>query len=442
MERITKDVADLLCKLEDHGHEAWCVGGCVRDLLLGREPGDWDVTTSALPEETMALFGKAAIPTGLQHGTVTIRTGFRHVEVTTYRTDGIYTDHRRPESVKFTRSLTEDLARRDFTVNAIAMAVNGRIEDPMDGQKDLAAGRLCCVGEPDRRFQEDALRILRGLRFASVLEFSIEEQTAASMRENKSLLSVIAAERIRVELDKLLCGKGVLPVLQEYSAILGVFLPEILPAIGFEQRSRYHCYNVWEHTIHSVEAIAPDPVLRMAMLLHDLGKPACFSVDPEGNGHFYGHPKVSCAMAESILGRLKYDNESRKAIQVLVENHDRPIQPEEKSVGRALRSMGEETLRGLLAVKRADNLAQSPEYRGRQRELDRIEAMLDTLIERGGCFSLKQLAVNGRDLIELGLQGAEIGTALERLLTAVVDGAVENRRETLLELIKNSADKG
>ena len=432
MERIPEDVVWVLGKLTDAGYEAWCVGGCVRDLLLGREPGDWDATTSALPEETLALFGEAAIPTGLQHGTVTVRTGIRHVEVTTYRTDGDYTDHRHPEGVTFTRSLEEDLRRRDFTINAMAMSAAGELRDPMNGRADMMAGCLRCVGDANKRFDEDALRILRGLRFASVLGFTIEEKTAAGMRENCGLLRSIAAERIRVEWDKLLCGVNAGEILRGYPDVFGVFLPEILPAIGFEQRSKYHCYDVWEHTIRSVESVPSDPVLRMVMLLHDIGKPESFSVDADGEGHFYGHPKCSAKQAEKVLARLRYDNESKRRILTLVELHDWPILATEKSVGRALRRLGEADLRRLLLVKRADNLAQASEYRGRQAELDEVEKVMESMLQREACFSLKHLAVNGRDLMCLGYSGAAIGEMLEGMLSGVIDGELENDREKLL----------
>ena len=440
MQRIPEQVKSVLRKLEEAGHEAWCVGGCVRDLLLGRVPGDWDVTTSALPEETQELFGERAIPTGLQHGTVTVRTDEGHVEVTTYRTDGAYKDHRRPESVRFTRSLEEDLARRDFTVNAIAMSADGVICDPMDGWADLAVRRLRCVGDPDRRFSEDALRILRGLRFASVLEFSIESNTAAAIHRNSRLLREIAAERIRTELDKMLCGNGVAEILREYPDVLSVFVPEIWPAVGFQQNSPYHCYDVWEHTIQSVVAAPEEVVLRLTMLFHDLGKPATYSEDDDG-GHFYGHTKVSTVLADGILSRLKYDNETRKAVITLVERHDLPVQPTEKSVGRALRLLGERNMRRLLAVKRADNRAQSPEYWWRCEEIDAVERVVEEVLESERCFSLKQLAVNGTDLMELGLRGRWIGEMLEWLLTSVVDGNLPNERNALMENAKIQRDR-
>ncbi len=433
MQRIPEAVKDVLRRLTAAGHEAWCVGGCVRDLLLRREPGDWDVTTSALPKETLALFGACAVPTGLQHGTVTVRTDAGYVEVTTYRTEGSYGDCRHPDSVEFTRSLTEDLARRDFTINAIAMDVSGQLNDPMNGLADLTSRCLRCVGDPDLRLGEDALRILRGLRFASVLEFTIEKETSESIHRKRGLLHKIAAERIRVELDKLLCGGGVAEILREYPDVLGVFLPEILPAVCFPQNSPYHCYNVWEHTIHSVAAAPREPVLRMAVLLHDLGKPSCYTVDDAGCSHFYGHPKVSCELAAIALNRLKYDNESKRIILTLVERHDWPIQPTGKGIRRALRLLGEDTLRRLLAVKRADNLAQSPDYWYRQQEIDALEVLLNDLLKEDACFSLRQLAVNGTDLMALGFRGAEIGAELDRLLSAVVDGLLQNDRCVLLK---------
>lgn len=434
MGQIPEDVQNVLGRLTASGHEAWCVGGCVRDLMRGVVPDDWDVTTSALPEETMALFGRRAIPTGLRHGTVSVRTELRRVEVTTYRVDGAYADHRHPDSVVFTRSLEEDLKRRDFTVNAMAMGRDGVVRDPFGGRTDLAAGVLRCVGMPDRRFREDALRILRGLRFAAVLDFSLEPSTAKSIHKNRALLRDIAAERIRVELVKLLLGQAAARVLREFPDVIGVFIPEILPMVGFDQRNPHHCYDLWEHTIRSVEAVGQDEVLRMAMLLHDIGKPACFTRDGQGTGHFYGHPAVSRDMAAEILRRLRFDNDRRRAILTLVEQHDRVFPRTEKGIRRALRLLGEENLRRLLAVKRADNSAQAPAFREEnQREIRRAEELLELLLGRKDCFSLRQLAVNGRDMMDLGLTGADIGKALNALLDRVVEGELPNDRQSLLE---------
>ena len=429
---VPESVKNILLALETAGYEAWCVGGCVRDSLMGRIPGDWDITTSALPGETIAVFGDRAFPTGLQHGTVTVRSLHESVEVTTYRVDGAYLDHRRPDSVAFTRSLEEDLRRRDFTVNAMAMDLRGVLMDPFGGRDDLKRGILRCVGQPDRRFAEDALRIMRGLRFAAVLGFEIEEETGESIRRNKGDLKEIAAERIQAELFKLLGGKAAVEILRQFPDVIGVFWPEILPMVGFDQKNHHHCYDVWEHTLHAMEEVPDDPVLRCAMLMHDIGKPACFTVDEQGTGHFYGHGAISCEMADNMLRRLKCSNEARQNIVTLVEWHDREIQRTEKAVCRALRRLGEQTLRQLIKIKRADNLAQAPEYRHRQAEIGLAEEILDRLVAEDACFSLKQLAVNGRDMMQLGLEGPEVGRMLNALLECVVNGELSNRREVLL----------
>lgn len=437
MAEMPKYVRDVLSALEAAGHEAWCVGGCVRDTLLGRAPEDWDVTTSALPEETMALFGGRAFPTGLKHGTVTVRAEHRSVEVTTYRLDGAYHDHRRPDQVTFTRSLEEDLRRRDFTVNAMALGLGSELRDPFGGQADLRAGVLRCVGEPDRRFGEDALRILRGLRFTAVLGFRIDPATAAGIHRNRELLRDIAAERIQVELFKLLCGEAAAEVLREYPDVVGVFWPEVLPMVGFDQRNFHHCYDVWEHTLHAVAAVPGDPMLRCTMLLHDIGKPECFTVDEKGLGHFYGHPVISRDLADRMLRRLKCGNELRETIVRLVEWHDRNIPRTERAIRRALRTLGERDLRRLILVKRADNLAQAPTFWDRQGEIDRAEEILNRLLAEDACFSLKQLAVNGKDLTGMGLSGPAVGRALNALLERVVDGELPNDREVLLEAAWN-----
>ena len=431
---IPQAVQAVLQTLEAAGHEAYLVGGCVRDILMGKAPHDWDATTSALPEETMALFDHFAIPTGLRHGTVTVRSGETACEVTTFRTDGDYPDHRHPAVVTFTRSLREDLTRRDLTVNAMAMDVRGTLHDPFGGQEDIRRHVLRCVGEPERRFQEDALRILRALRFSATLGFAIEENTHRALRAKRGDLRYVAAERVREELTKLLCGTDVLRVLLEDTQVLGVVLPEILPCVGFDQRNRHHCYDVWGHTAHAVAAAPPEPVLRWAMLLHDLGKPQCFTLDEAGVGHFHGHHRPSAEMAESICRRLRFDRATAQQICMLVRYHDRPIPLTERAIRRAMNQLGVEGLRQLCAVKRADNLAQHPDYRGRQREIDRGETIMEELLAQDACFSLKQLAVNGRDMIALGLQGPAVGETLQALLDAVMDGAVENERDALLAL--------
>lgn len=436
MPDMPKYVQSVLRALEEAGHEAWCVGGCVRDTLLGRTPEDWDVTTSAQPEETMAVFGGAAIPTGLRHGTVTVRVGEKRVEVTTYRVDGPYRDHRRPETVTFTRSLEEDLARRDFTMNAMALNLRGELRDPFGGREDLQRGLVRCVGEADRRFGEDALRILRGLRFAAVLGFDLDSDTGESIHRNRGLLREIAVERIQTELWKLLCGKNAAEILREFPDVLGVFWPELLPMVGFDQRNCHHCYDVWEHTLHALEASPPETEVRCAVLLHDIGKPRCFTVDEAGVGHFYGHGAISRELADPMLRRLKCSNQFRETVVRLVDWHDRNIPRTEKSIRRALRILGEEDLRRLIAVKRADNLGQAPAYRDRQGELDKAEEILERLLAEDACFSLRQLAVNGRDLMELGLAGPAVGRMLDTLLDAVVNGELPNEPAVLLNRVR------
>ena len=435
---IPQEVKTVLHTLTDAGFEAFVVGGCVRDMLRGVTPHDWDITTSALPEETMALFPHFAIPTGLRHGTVTVLSGGIGCEVTTYRADGDYTDHRRPDGVTFTRSLREDLARRDFTVNAMAMDGAGNVVDPFGGQADLAAGILRCVGEPARRFGEDALRILRALRFASTLGFAIEEETKNAIFALKDDLCYVAAERVREEVTKLLSGDKAEEVLVEFPAVLGVVIPELLPSVGFDQRNCHHCLDVWGHTARAVGKASKDAVIRWVMLLHDLGKPDTFTVDDKGVGHFYGHADRSEVIAREVVRRLRFDKASAERIVRLVRYHDRPFALTERSMTRALRKLGVEDAFALCEVKRADNLAQHPDYHDRQSVLDEAEAILRAVLAKDACFSLKHLAVDGNDLLALGLRGKAIGEMLEQLLTAVMDGEIENEKAALLKRVKKN----
>lgn len=428
-----------MCALEAAGHQAWCVGGCVRDSLLGRTPEDWDITTDALPEETLTIFGERAIPTGLRHGTVTVRTGNGPIEVTTFRVDGAYRDHRRPDAVRFTLSLEEDLRRRDFTVNAMAVDRRGRLRDPFGGGADLQRRLLRCVGEPERRLDEDALRILRGMRFAAVLGFDLEDDTAQGLHRCRALLGEIAPERIWKELLGLVTGGNAAAVLRAFPDVVGVFWPEILTMVDFPQNNVHHCYDVWEHTLHALEAVPPEPELRLAMLLHDIGKPKCFTQDAEGNGHFRGHPAVSAAMAEEMLRRLRADNATRETVVRLVSWHDRNIPRTDAGVAKALGELGEQDLRRLLWVKRADNLAQAPAFRSTQEEIQKAETILDRLLAEHTCVSLKQLSVKGKDLLDIGLSGRAVGEVLQALLTAVMEGTVSNSRDALLPLAREQS---
>lgn len=439
--KIPESVDAVMETLESAEHQAWCVGGCVRDSLLGRPPEDWDITTDALPEETIDLFGERALPTGLRHGTVTIRTAMGPVEVTTFRIDGAYRDHRRPASVRFTRSLEEDLRRRDFTINAMAVDRRGELRDPFGGQEDLRRGVLRCVGDPERRFREDALRILRGMRFASVLGFDLEDATAQGLHDCRELLGDIAPERIWKELLGLLTGDGAATVLRMFPDVAGVFWPELLAMVDFPQNNIHHCYDVWEHTLHALSAVPPEPELRLTMLLHDIGKPKCFTEDAEGHGHFHGHPAVSAALAEKMLRRLRADNATRETVVRLVTWHDRNIPRTDAGVAKALRDLGERDLRRLLLVKRADNLAQAPAFHTTQAEIRKAADILDRLLTEDACVSLRQLSVKGKDLLEIGLAGKEVGGMLQTLLEAVIEGTVPNSRDALMRFAQELTDR-
>ena len=431
-------VARALSMMENAGYEAFIVGGCVRDALMGIPPKDYDITTSALPEETKAVFREyRVIETGIQHGTVTVMMEGMPLEITTYRTEGTYSDNRHPDSVSFTTSLREDVARRDFTMNAIAYSPTRGLIDHFGGEADIRAGIIRCVGDPDTRFREDALRMMRGIRFASVLGFRIEENTAAAIRGNKERIPTVSAERIRVELTKLLCGANVKNVLMDWWDVLGVVIPEIMPMHNFDQKTPYHIYDVWEHTAVAVSETPPVTHLRLSAFLHDIGKPSSFFTDEKGTGHFYGHPAVSAEMAEKILARLKYDNVTRCRVITLVKEHDRIIEPTETAVKRALSRLTPEVFFNLLAIKRADNLAQSPNYRDRLETYEAIEAMAQDILEKNECISVAALAVNGSDLIALGMKpGKEIGEMLSHLLEQVIRGKLENEQEELLSYVK------
>lgn len=427
----------ILRALNSTGFEAYLVGGCVRDSLLGKAPKDFDICTDALPEQTTDCLTKAGaklFDTGIKHGTVTAIIDSEPYEVTTYRVDGEYLDSRRPSSVRFTASLREDLARRDFTINALAYHPSGGLTDCYGGREDLEHGIIRCVGDPSARFGEDALRIMRALRFASTYGFAIEEQTAKSIHTQKALLTKIAAERLSAELLRLLCGDSAEAVLKEYIEVIGVFIPELLPMVGFKQHNSHHFLDVWEHTAKSVGACPHDPCVRLAMLLHDMGKPHCFTRDVDGVGHFYGHAKHSTELTAVITRRLKLDNETSRTVKTLVSLHDAELVAGEKAVRRWLNRLGEEQLRRLIAVKTADVLAQSPRYRGtRLAKLSQFEQTLSLVLEEAQCFCLRDLAVNGRDLMAAGVpQGAAIGRCLDRLIGMVIDGELPNDREPLL----------
>ena len=428
----------ILQTLNNAGYETYLVGGCVRDLLRGVEPHDWDICTSALPEETEQCFvGQRVIETGLKHGTVTVLVEGEPYEITTYRTEGPYSDSRRPDFVRFVPTLEEDLARRDFTMNAIAMDLEGNLRDPFGGADDIKAELIRCVGEPDQRFQEDGLRVMRALRFAAVFGYKIEKQTAQAVHENRAMLNRVAAERINAELCKLLVGQSAGDVLRQYPDVFCQFWPQLGPLVMLEQNNPWHCWGGWEHTIHALEAAPADVTLRLTMLLHDIGKPACKSTDEQGIDHFYGHPAVSARLADKMLRALKFDNKTRERVVLLVERHDVQLPPRSQVIRRWLNRLGSEAFFQLLEVKRVDNMGQAPEkVRDRLAELDMIRAKAERILAERQCLTLKDLAVNGRDVIAAGIEpGPEVGRVLEKLLERVLSEDIPNERKILLKLV-------
>ena len=408
------------------------VGGCVRDSLLSVPLHDYDGATSALPEEIKtACSAFRCVETGIRHGTVTVISGGLPVEVTTFRRESGYSDHRRPDRVEFTDDLTEDLARRDFTVNAIAWEPEG-LTDPFGGQEDLQNHLIRCVGDPDRRFEEDALRVIRGLRLAAQLGFDLHPDTAAAIRRHCADLSLVAWERISAEFLRLICSPGAADILLRFPELTAQVLPELAPSMGFDQRTWHHIYDVYTHSVKAMELVPPVPALRLAALLHDVGKPSVFSIDGNGQGHFYNHVSKSLELAEIALARMKLDRATRTRVLTLIERHHLPVEPTEKWAGKWLSKLGEETFFDLLALKRADGGA-SAFHPGERETFDRIESIARDLLSRAPCLTLKDLAVNGRDAVSAGLAGREIGLRLHFLLDQVAQGALPNERSVLLE---------
>ena len=430
--------------LESAGHEAWVVGGCVRDSLMGIIPHDYDITTSALPAETEQVFaGYRLIETGLTHGTVTVLAVGSPIEITTYRVDGEYRDSRRPERVTFTRNIRDDVSRRDFTMNGIAYNPKQGYFDEFGGAEDIKAGVIRCIGKPEKRFREDALRILRGLRFSASLGFEIEENTARAMHDTRELLNKISAERVFSELCGLLTGRNshrnIFRVLTEFRDIAAVIIPEFRKCTGFVQHSRFHRFDVYEHCVMSAQKAAEISAdsecrlpLTLAMLLHDIGKPQRFTLGEDGEGHFYGHAAVSADIAEDILRRLKCSNALRERVCTIVRYHDVPLSDTDKSVRRLLRKYGLETVRDICLAHICDDSAKTPECAGRCGEwcavLSRAEALAPSC-----CLTLKDLAVDGKALSGLMEPSPEMGKTLKFLLDEVINGNFPNEREFLLK---------
>ena len=431
--RLSPAAEAAIGRLEAGGFEAWAVGGCVRDSLLGRIPNDWDLTTNARPEEVLACFPDCrTVETGLRHGTVTVLLCGDALEITTYRRDGAYADNRHPVQVTFSDTVEDDLARRDFTVNAMAYHPVRGLCDPYGGRADLDARVIRCVGDPSTRFHEDGLRILRAVRFAAVLGFSVDPATAGAVRDCRSLLDNIARERVRAEFDKLLTGQACAGILRAFPEIAAQIVPEILPAFGFPQNSRYHCYDVWEHTLAALSYAEPDRIVRLALFFHDIGKPATYREDARG-GHFPDHARVSVSLAAAAMERLRYDRDTAARVLELVRIHDLPLPTQKKGVRRLMMQLPAEDIGRLLEIQRCDRLAHHPDYRTMPPEWYALPRMTEEIRAEGDCLSLRSLAVSGNDLMALGIpSGPLLGELLRRLLDAVVDGALPNSRDALL----------
>ena len=444
MSSVNISLSDAACavieRLNAAGYEAFAVGGSVRDALMGASAKDYDVTTSATPEEVHSILGAfRIIDTGIAHGTVTVLVDGEPIEVTTYRVDGSYADSRHPDAVRFTRSLKEDAARRDFTVNAMAYHPSLGLQDFFGGREDLEKGLIRAVGDARTRFTEDALRILRGLRFASVLGFSIEESTAHAMHELKERLRLVAPERIREELTKLLSGKGAATVLREYADVVAVFLPEILPMVGFDQKNPHHEYDVWEHTLRALSAAPATPTLRYTLLFHDMGKPDCFSTDASGVGHFYGHAEKSAEKADVVLRRLRFDNALREKILLLVRYHDTVPDPQSKQFRHFRSRFGDAFLTDFLAVVRADRTGQKASLTlEAEAILQKNEEAAATLLAHEERLDMRSLALDGDTLLSLGMKaGKEMGALLADALEEVLSGRLPNEKEALTAWAKN-----
>ena len=431
---IPKNAETILHILENAGYEAYVVGGCVRDSILGRKPDDWDITTSAKPEQVKELFHRT-VDTGLQHGTVTVLMEKEGYEVTTYRVDGEYEDGRHPKEVTFTASLEEDLKRRDFTINAMAYNPSGGLVDLFGGLEDIDRKIIRCVGDPLERFTEDALRIMRAVRFSAQLGFSIEEETRKALKVLAPNLKHVSAERIQVELVKLLMSPHPDYLRTAYEAgITAEFLPEFDACMETPQNTPHHCYTVGEHILHSLCYVRADRVLRITMLLHDIGKPAVRKTDENGRDHFKTHGNAGEKMAGQILRRLKFDNDTIAQVTHLIYWHDYRPAPEEKAVRRAIHKVGEDLFPLFLKVQRADNLAQSMYLREEKlARIDGVEKLYHEIMEKHQCVSLKTLAVTGRDLIAEGMKpGPQMGAVLQELLEVVLDQPEMNEKEKLL----------
>lgn len=443
---IPSGANEIIHTLQNNGYEAFLVGGCVRDSILNRPIHDYDITTSATPDEMMEIFkDKRIIETGLQHGTITILIDGEGYECTTYRIDGNYSDSRRPDSVAFTRSLEEDLKRRDFTINAMAYNNEAGLIDPFNGMEDIKYHKIRCVGRAEDRFSEDALRILRAIRFASQLGFVVDSDASLNIHKMYKNLENISTERINSEFCKIALSSEFYIQIVLFREVFSLFIPEIKDMFGFQQNNPYHIYDVWNHTVHAVQAYecdcepdlnSRDLITSLAVFFHDIGKPHCYQDGEDGIRHFKGHGRVSADMTNEIMKRLRFDNDTREKVVELVYYHDTTFEVGKKYIKRWLNKIGEEQFRRLLNVRRADIKAQADiNQETRLQKIDNIGYILEEVLQDDECFSLKDLAVNGKDLITIGYKpGKEIGDVLNNLLDSVISGEYINEKEKLLEI--------
>lgn len=441
MKRINVEVPApvnyIIQELEKCGHEAYMVGGCVRDSVLGRKPHDYDICTSATPDEILKAFpDEEIIPTGLQHGTVTILINKEPFEVTTYRIDGDYSDNRRPDNVTFTKNLVEDLRRRDFTINAMAYNPKTGLIDPFNGMEDIKYKKIRCVGSAEDRFNEDALRILRAIRFEAQLGFAGLPETMFEIERQYDRLKNISIERINSEFCKIVASEQFCVELVLYPNVFSLFIPELKDLIGFQQNNPYHAYDVFDHTVHAIEKCESDDlVVRFAVFFHDFGKPHSYQDGEDGIRHFKGHGKVGAEITDSIMKRLRFDNETRNNVVELVYYHDATFEVGNKYVKRWLNKIGEKQFRRLLEIRKADIKGQKPDYEeSRIEKVNNIESIIVEILSEKSCFSLKDLAVNGNDVKEVMKlkEGKDIGYWLNEILKRVIDGELENNKDDLV----------
>lgn len=441
---LPKNVKLIIDILNKNNFEAFIVGGCVRDSIIRLTPHDWDICTNAKPEEIKKCFEFFnTFDSGIKHGTISIVIDGEVYEVTTYRIDGTYSDNRRPDSVTFTSDIAKDLARRDFTINAMAYNEQCGLIDPYSGRNDLLDKIIRCVGNPDFRFNEDALRIIRALRFASVYDFVIENETSKSICKNADLLKNIAVERISVEFNKLLCGNGAEEILNNYRDVIAVFIPEIKPMFDYSQHTKHHNRDLWRHTTYSVKSIDKMPLLRMSMLLHDIGKPRACKRDEDGTCHFKGHPKYSAEMAEIILRRLKYPTDFIETCVTLIKYHDVRFSGSKRQLRHVMSAIGDKNVELLLKIQRADIMAQS-DYKHKEKleKLDLACEVYEEVLADKDCFTLKQLKINGNDIKKLGVtEGVKIGKILKMLLSLVIEDKLENKKSALLNKAEEIRDE-